>query len=711
MNEITLAGCTATPLAGYLKAIGVLRLLSTNHPKTRGFWRGDQFALRTPLDRAAIEDFLLREYRPTPILAPWNGGSGFYEKDNKAALEAIRLATSPRFEGYKECLDIVDAALAGMDRSASPKGEDKALLLSRIRSNLPDIALTWLDASVLLAHGTAQYPPLLGTGGNDGRLDFTNNFMQRVIDVIGTGDHSPPAPSDRWLRTSLFANPAPDLSKSAIGQFSPGQAGGPNGTIGFDADAAMNPWDFVLMIEGSVAFAAATVRRNAHDPYGTLSYPFTVRSVGAGSGAIGESDAVTARGELWMPLWTQAATWVEVQALLAEGRVALGTKPARDAVDFARAVQSLGGYRGIRSFQRYGLLMRSGKAFLATPLGRMPVNDAPVSPWLNELDRNGWLDRFRRFAHESNTATRFKVLGRRLEDVLFDLAGKSPSKPQAQLLLILLGEIHLTLAASSKAREAVQPLPRMSEHWINAADDQTPAFRVAKALAGLRGTKDEPLPLRAQIFPIQRHIRKWVTPDSSEKHRMCDGFRGRLVDALPALLTRRLWLAEMLQVDKPLDSPAGTTLDDVAAFLRDSSMDERIADLLPALALCDIPRDTDHAADDGVVPAAFALLKLNLVPDRLLYSLGILPDGTQLPVSPNMLAQLAAGNQNNRAVAAAWCRLQGSGLGPMFSTRNLPTLAGIDPKRAAAALLIPLRYGAIRQLANAVLKQPEPESV
>ena len=45
------------------------------------------------------------------------------------------------------------------------------------------------------------------------------------------------------------------------------------------------------------------------------------------------------------------------------------------------------------------------------------------------------------------------------------------------------------------------------------------------------------------------------------------------------------------------------------------------------------------------------------------------------------------------------------------SETALPTLAGIHPKRAAAALLIPLRFGATAALVRAILKQPETESV
>lgn len=712
MNEIMLEGCTATPLAGYLKALGVLRLLSVKYPETRGAWRGERFVLTTSLDQEGIERFFLHEYAPTPIMAPWNGGSGFFEKDNKDALLRIMRSKDLRLRAYQASLDIAESALAGHDRAASPKDDDKASLLTAIRSQIPDNALGWFDASVLLAGETPQYPPLLGTGGNDGRLDFTNNFMQRVLDVLPADGGADEQASLGWLKTALFAMAAPGLAKSSIGQFSPGQAGGPNAGAGFDADAAINPWDFVLMIEGALLFAAAAVRRNADDPFGVLSCPFTVRAVGAGAGSLGEGDVASARGELWMPLWPQPAAYAEVQALMSEGRMALGRKPAKDALDFVRAVQHLGAYRGMRSFQRYGLLMRSGKAYLATPLARVEVGETAGWSWLDELDANSWLERFRRFANDANTAVRFKRLRKLLEDFLFALAGKSPSKLQTQALLALLGEIQSALAASSKAREAVRPLPRLSERWVIAADDKSPAFRIAKALAGMRCVGDEPLPLRAQMFPVHRRFDQWLTAEAGEKSRLCDGMWGRLTDSLPMLLERRLWLAERLALsDKPLESVAGATLDDIAAFLRDDGMDARIRDLLPGLALCDIPVDIDCSSGHGVVPAGFALMKIALTPERTLRSLDVLAEEQRLPAPPGMLAQLRAGNHENRAVTGAWRRLRASGLAPLFAPGALPTLAGVEPQRAAAALLIPLRFGATAALTRSVLKQTETESI
>lgn len=742
MNEIILAGCTPTPLANYLKALGVLRLLSARYPKTKAAWSNETLVLHTPLDRPGLEQFFLHDYQPTPIMAPWNGGSGFYFQERKSkekdpetgkkkklgirnqptaatkTVDSVIASTGTRLNDYRVALTLSRILVKQLGLEEAPdNGPPKDGLIRSLRGNLPENCLDWLDAALVVTTEQTQFPPLLGTGGNDGNLDFTSNFMQRLIDVIGTEDGSLPSQSSDWLHTSLFGMPAPGLVKSNIGQFSPGQAGGPNASNGFDGHSATNPWDFVLMIEGALPFAAAAVRRNADDTFGVLSYPFTVRAVGAGFGSLGGSDAAAARGELWMPLWDQPATYAEIRALLAEGRVALGKKPARDALDFIRAVHHLGGYRGIRSFQRYGLLMRSGKAYLATPLERVEVTDEPSGNILDELDQHDWLAQFRRFAQGDNVANRFLSLRRRLETAFFDLSGQHPSANDVQSVLMLLGEIQSALASSKKAIESVPPVPRLSERWVQLADDRMPAFRLVCALAGLKGTADIPLPIRAQLFPMHPRFNCWMddarkakgaSNDPACRVRLHTGLQGNLPDALHALLARRLWLADQFDMrNLPLQCQTGASLDDLAAFLRSDAMDRRIAALLPGLSLCAIPQDTQHSAGDGIVPAAFALLKLCLTPESTLHALDVLNESERLPVPPGFLTQLAAGNIDNRAVRTAWQRLRASGLNPVFNRNALPSLDGIDPRRAAAALLIPLRFGATGALVRSVLKTSE----
>lgn len=732
LNEITLAGCNPTPLAGYLKALGVLRLLAAKDHALRGCWRHDRFVVQTTLDASSVRDFFLAEYEPTPIVGPWNAGSGFYYQERKSSerdpetgkkiklgvrdqataatkvVDAICQSPDARLKNYQTALSFARRRVNEAGLEAAPdSGPPKDQFIKSLRAELPDTQLAWLDATVVATAEGSSFPPLLGTGGNDGNLDFTSNFMQRVLDVLGDGGDASREQSSAWLNTSLFGSAAPGLMKNNIGQFSPGQAGGLNSAIGYAADAVINPWDYVLMIEGSLAFSAATSRRGADDPYGVMNFPFTVRAVGAGAGSLGEGDAANARGELWLPLWDQPATLPEIRSLLAEGRVALGRKPARDALDFIRAVHHLGGYRGVRSFQRFGLLQRFGKNYLATPLARVHVAEETRPNLADDLDRQGWLERFRRAARGENASIRLRTLRRRLEDRLFDLSGHELRPAEVQTLLMLLGEINHVVAMIVGLREDVCPLPRLAERWVACADDGTPAFRIARALAGLQGVSD--LPLRAQLFPMHRARNEWLTPKSGERYRVYSGQQGSLLATLRTLLERRLWLAEQLDMaDKPLSSPAGATLDDLAAFLRDERMDARIAALLPGLSLCTIPEDIERTAGDGMVPAAFGVMKLALTPDRVLRGLGFLGAEQHMPIPAGMVAQLAAGNHGNRAVKTALRRLRASGLASSLE-RTPPELAGIAPERAAAALLIPLRRGATATLARTLLKQPESE--
>ena len=90
--SIALEGCAPTPLASYLKALGALRLLASApnnvtgaaaDATARGWWASERFHLRTRLDRDRLLRFFLDDYAPSPIIAPWNAGSGFYYQEGK----------------------------------------------------------------------------------------------------------------------------------------------------------------------------------------------------------------------------------------------------------------------------------------------------------------------------------------------------------------------------------------------------------------------------------------------------------------------------------------------------------------------------------------------------------------------------------------------------------------------------------------------------
>ena len=58
------------------------------------------------------------------------------------------------------------------------RASGKELLVKLARSSLSDAVIPGIDAMVpTLSEGTVAYPPLFGSGGTDGRLEFTNTFL------------------------------------------------------------------------------------------------------------------------------------------------------------------------------------------------------------------------------------------------------------------------------------------------------------------------------------------------------------------------------------------------------------------------------------------------------------------------------------------------------------------------------------------------------
>ena len=125
-----------------------------------------------------------------------------------------------------------------------------------MRNWCPDELVPWIDAAIVLAGVDTYFPPVLGTGGNDGRLDFSTNFHEQLLDVIAADAKQ----RDRSLaaaRDLLSGTQTGPLTGAPIGQFDPGSAGGP-GSSRFDkTDSLANPWSYVLTVEGALLFAAS----------------------------------------------------------------------------------------------------------------------------------------------------------------------------------------------------------------------------------------------------------------------------------------------------------------------------------------------------------------------------------------------------------------------------------------------------------------------
>jgi CRISPR-associated protein Csx17 len=748
IHEHPLPGCTPTPLASYLKALAVLRLVAEagadggGDPDATGFWRDDVFVLSTKLTQEELRVFFLDRYRPTPLIAPWNGGSGFYFQEGKLkekdpvtgkkvktgvrdqeteatkTVAAIAQSTSLRFADYRNAISIARSVIADFNIVEAPENlstsNQKDQFIQAFRNLASDHCLSAMDSVVVIAGDETSFPPLLGTGGNDGNLDFTNNFMQRLLEVIDVSASAVRPGAADSLDAALFGSPCNLLVERAIGQFAPGSAGGPNASSGFEGGSRINAWDFILMLEGAVLFAASAVRRLEFGDRAILSAPFVVRSRMGTEGAASAGDDDDSRNEIWMPLWAIPSKADEIRSLLSEGRATLNGHSARDGLDFTRAVAQLGVQRGIRSFQRYGFLKRQGKNYLATPLSRVVVRRNSDADLITDLEHRNWLGSVQRYARDDNATNGFRTAARQLDAVLFALTQQA-SRTAVQNVLRCVGAIEAALSISPKAKEAVRaPAPRLSLAWAIKADDQAAEFRIARALASfcLRSDKG------GQVLHTRRHLVLVGETISREGDRAWEPTSrvtvwgpGPLTGNLAALLHRRRLEAMTLGAEgEALASQTGATRHDVSAFLVGTTNDARIGELLGGLACVDwsdaeSPKADKNSDDESGLPPAFTLLKIFFTPESVLRALlNWLPPDRSCRLPAEIPARLAA-NDAQAAVRIAWQRLRA--LGAKLPGRNPPQVTGVDGPRWLAALCIPLTFAETARLLRGLELSPE----
>lgn len=755
---LTLHGCSPTPLASYLKALGVLRLLSSGannvsgepaDSQVRGWWAGDRFHLGTALRRDDVLRFFLDDYAPSPVIAPWNGGSGFYLKDNKDGIGPLASETvAKRFRPFSLAIRASKETLRLLGISVQRQGEKKAQLVATLRARLPDAALPWLDAALVLSGKRLRFPQLLGTGGNDGRLDFTNNLMRRLVSEarpagIFNAVSGVPSPSCKGLlENALFDTPIHDLVGVKVGQFSPGGAGGPNATTGYKGASTVNPWDYVFMLEGAATFACAATRRHQRNAMARASFPFTVAASGAGWGGVAANDESEARAEFWAPLWTRPARFCEIEALFGEGRAVTNGQTASDGLGFARAVATLGVSRGFSEFQRFGFFKRAGKNHYAAAIGRRRSESSPGAELMADLDSGGWLRQVRQFGRDSNQPAALRNVVKDLEDSLFDLLAPDCPRQAIHATLGAIGRLGVWLSTSPKGRETVNPPPLLSRAWLLRADDGSPEFRIASALAGLgiatagpegdsnsaeRQSKDQPAPpMAAHFAPLTsgpsdgfegktflrgqwlRRQRRWT---SADRPPTVVWSHTGLIANMVAVLDRRLVEASIRGLgDKPLSSASFVRLSDVAPFLTGEFDDGRCAALLAGMVWAQpvwLRSEEKQPVERQIaLPFAYAAVKPIFSTNEALIRAGAIPSNGSMPVPPSLVGQLRMGGQSqdgrttDRAVRTAFSRARSSGLpspyAPMPSGRGMATLdggrigVGIRADRLTAAMLIPI---------------------
>jgi CRISPR-associated protein Csx17 len=724
IHELELRGCLPDPLMSYLKALGVFRLVAEQADGgARAYWANDAFYLRSTLDRDALTDFFLNEYKPTPIVSPWNGGSGFFPPaSTMKAMNTILGLGSPRFQLWHEVISESKVVLNRSESQQLKKAEQKEWILSQCRARFPDDALDWLDAAYVLTSDGVKFPPLLGTGGNDGRLEFSNNFMQNIVLALNLEERRNGEAIVRdQVISSLLNEGSPRLIKGrSTGFFNPNSVKAPNADVGFEGDRMTNPWDFVLMLEGALMFAGAASRRLSAQGTSKAVFPFTVDNSAAGYGTASDAEyGDSSRAEFWAPLWERPVSLRELERLMSEGRAQLGRKQVSSGSDFARAITGLGTERGVNQFQRYGFLVRNGQAYLATPIGRFHSDHSSqdAAKRANVLfDLDGWLDSLRRAASGRNAPAELGAVRRRIDDAIIEFCQRGQPR-DLQEILIAVGKADRWISKSRGLRGDLRPLSNLSWDWVGHADDRRAEFRLARAMASIL---HEPGQGRRAIGAIRENLEAVDTSRGTqwkEGSVSCVWTAGDPLSNMLAVIQRRCMEGHTNGLNHPpLNSTYSAQLRDIVSFLNGEVDVQRIVDL--ALPLSFVRWWHRRADDDATrqnqafsaplnLPQAYAVMKLTLLPDK--FACKEFGDEKEIRMEPRMLAMLRAGRVAD-AYGVAHRRLIASGLRPISDSPGIPDSSDYG-RRLAAALLFPLDASAHCALAQRALRKPNEENL
>ena len=636
MTKITLTGCSPDPLMSNLKALGIFRIIAEQaDPCVTACWNNNRFIIYTKMTENDIITFFLEKYMPTPIVSPWNNGSGFYDK-KQSSVDHIRNSENSRMKEYQNTIKKIDEIIAEIVpeyvefRKMKIRGEDeskindaskiikkitdekKGEILRQCRNKVRDDIIPWLDAAYAINSNKPSYGPMLGSGGNDGNFEISANFMEWTSKLIDGTDkdrskkQSTYGRRESLLKNSLFQEYA-YLEDSSFAYFYPGGYVGPAICGKNKKYSMLNPWDFILTIEGTMLFAGSISRRSNSR---LAAFPFIASASTAGYDTACEEKN---RGEIWIPLWRQPATYEEIKHVFNEGRVQIDAKNASSGVDFAKAIVTLGIESGLSAFYRFGIFERKGLAYFATCLGKIDTKINQKTHLLSDLD--DWLNRIKQAQRRlKNPPKSMDSLLRNMDDAIIKFCTYE-TKKYLQQVLIVAGKIERLVSYSSNFNVKIDPMPELSYEWIDACYDNTPEYRLAVSLAAISSSEQ---PIRNNLEPItDDKYPKWKAKSPKMVWRNTD-----LIHNMIAILERRCIESQKSKSRIQLYSPMPAPLKDVMLFLNGNVDYNKISDMLLALSTIrynnqDLPKYYNERAIwelPDYIPEPYIALKSNFPP-------------------------------------------------------------------------------------------------
>ena len=676
MSSITLE-CTSTLLSDYFKALGIFRIITEQKDSNiTAHWRYDKFVLETDMSEEEILEFILKQYKPTPIITPWS-----YNKYVKTKESIDEIKDDDRFESYHMAIQKIDKVneifckilnLDEINKDTITK-KTKPLFLQLCRNNFPDNALSWLDANVVLDGTDARYAPITASGGNDGNFDMAENFVKYLIEMLYHNKEE----SKDLLRESLFGGSIKLQKTTMIGHNPDGNGSATSGQ-GFDGESLSNKWDYILMLEGIILLAGSLSRRQSQGR-GKAVFPFTTDGSRVGY-ATASDDERDVKGEIWLPIWNNPATCREIAYVFGEGRVQLNGKQARTGTEFARAIVSLGMERGISAFQRFSIVQRKGDAYYYINAGKIRTTNESAVYLLSELD--DWYNPIYRKSQSKESPASIKRHVRNFENEVMEFC-KYGKKEHLLKIMIIVGKME----RQTSLNKELNPLQKLSAHWLEKSYDDSAEFRLAASIASIKSdnTVGE---IRENLEGIQ-HKKRWEHKKDSTTSvwREDDG----LLRNMNRVLQRRGIDGKIKSLNAiPIKGVIPAKINDIIKFLRGEVDMRKINDLVLPLSMVSINQDTEYPWKhmkmdifDMPIPEAYMIMKLVFPPDS----------DENIPYDTSILNMLHAERFDDAYAKAAYI-LHSHMLSPLkYSKRNgMPKIliSDIIKKHIMASLLFPI---------------------
>ncbi len=492
----------------------------------------------------ALIDFFLNEYCPTPIVSPWNKRSGFKYgepgqidnilkstdtrlNDYRSVIEKVKEfeyfnleqasfkwifnqdkqnLSKDKQDGTKKFKDIVEKYNKTEDNLVSEimkvcSKEDrreleniikviskeiimnhKAEIISLCRNVLPDSVVKWIDAAIAVepASGDILTADILGSGGNDGSMDFSSNFMKNILKISNPS-------SKELLSNALFGVPTSKLTDIKIGMYDPGKSGGTNqrNSEKNQENFLYNFWNYILLMEGTIIWSGSVGKRYIADK-NQFQSPFTVNFSSAGITSINDGensdDVKKYRKEIWTPIWNRPFSYVEIEEMFREGRVTVRKSSVKNGLQFTEAVKSMGVDRGISLFIRYANLARKGKSSILIPQDYIRVEDKSEDLKASKDIYNIVSSINQIISKSDSTQSSLRVVKQDIESALYSYFIDTESTESAQNIIKALGRSVRVVTRLNKSG-IKNPFSGLSPSFVKKANDNSIEFKLALALS------------------------------------------------------------------------------------------------------------------------------------------------------------------------------------------------------------------------------------